>query len=401
MTGHPESVVIVGGGVAGYTLADALRARGFAGRVTIIDREPALYDRPPLSKAAFIDDIGLHDLAFSTDPHLEERGIEVISGRSVVALEDGGAQLDDGRLIAGDALVLATGGSARQIRFPGHDAPIVHTLRTFDDASRIRAAARPGARILVAGAGLIGAELTSSLLTLGVDVTLVDPVEVPIVPAAGVAIAQRLHAMHAMRGADVRIGLISEVVREGEGWTAILADDTRLAVDAVVVGAGLVPNVELAEAAGLEVEDGIVVDERHRVSDGIYAIGDVARVRDADGVLHRREEHWEAAQHDAQELAALLVGEEPEPRSAPWWWSDRYDVHVEGVGRMTGPGETVLRGETVAFHVDGDLLVGAVSINDTMTVRAARRLIDQRIPVSRVDLMDPSVSLRGLLRVPR
>ena len=396
----PRSVVVVGGGLAGYTLADELRKRGFEGRISIVEREPALYDRPPLSKAAIVGDVDIDDLAFASPQLLAEREIEVITGHDVVRLEDG-ALLDDGTRIPGDALVLATGGRARHLPFPGHDLPVVHTLRTFDDAMRIRAAARAGGRILIAGAGLIGAELASSLLALDVNVTLVDVVEVPIIPAAGATIARALHAMHAERGVDVRVATIAEVSLARDTCVAVLDDGSRLQVDAVVVGAGLTPNVELAERMGLEVNDGVVVDECHRAADAVYAIGDVARMRDVDGVLRRREEHWEAAQHDALELAAVLLGQDPGLRSAPWWWSDRYDVHVEGVGRMTGPGATVMRGDTVAFHVHDDLLVGAVSINDAQAVRAARRLIDQRIPVAGSDLADPSVSLRGLLRVPR
>jgi NADPH-dependent 2,4-dienoyl-CoA reductase/sulfur reductase-like enzyme len=277
----------------------------------------------------------------------------------------------------------------------------VHTLRTFHDAQRIKAAARAGGRILVVGAGLIGAELTSSLRSLGVDVTLIDPVEVPLVLAAGDAVARRLHAMHAERGVDVRVSSIREVVATVGGYTAVLEDGAQIPVDAVVLGAGMVPNDEIAASAGLSVDGGVIVDDHYRAADGVYAIGDVARVRGADGCLRRREEHWEAAQHDAEELAALFMGQEKAPRSASWWWSDRYDAHVEGVGRMTGSGTNVVRSESLVFHVDDGLLVGAVSINDSLVVRAARRMIDQRIPVRAVDLADPSVSLRDLVRLSR
>jgi NADPH-dependent 2,4-dienoyl-CoA reductase/sulfur reductase-like enzyme len=393
----PHSLVVVGGGLSGYTLAKALRAHDFTGRITVIEQEPALYDRPPLSKAAIISDALLADLQFTTPEQLAAMGVDVVCGRRVVALENG-AVLDDGTVVRGDAVVLATGGRPRVLPFRGNDAPVVHTLRTFSDTQRIKAAARPGGRILVVGAGLIGAELTSSLCALGVHVTLIDPVEVPLIPAAGESVARRLHEMHGEHGVDVRVGSILEIVdRDGE-YTAVLDDGSRFPVDAVVVGAGIVPNTELAESAGLTVDGGVVVDERHYAGSGVYAIGDVARVRGSDGELRRREEHWEAAQHDAEELAVILVGDDPAPRSAPWWWSDRYHVHVEGVGRMTGSGLTIVRSPHVAFHLDDGLLVGAVSIDDSQTVRAARRMIDQRIPVAAADLADPSVSLRDLLR---
>ena len=401
MNAPPASVVIVGGGLAGYTLADALRRRDYAGTITIIDREPELYDRPPLSKAAFVGDSQLADLAFASQEALAARGIEARTGRTVTELVPGGVITDDGQRSNGDAIVLATGGSARRLSFPGDDAPIVHTLRTFADAQRIRAGLRPGARALVVGAGLIGAELTASMRALDVEVTLIDPVEIPLAAAAGEHVARRLHAMHADRGVDTRITTLAELMPDGSAWVAVLADGSRLPIDLVVVGAGLIPDTRLAEAAGLEVDDGIVVDERHEARHGVYAIGDVARTRAADGTLSRRAEHWEAAQLDALELAEVLVGGTPAPRGASWWWSDRYDAHVEGVGRMTGPGETLLRGDHAALHLDDGHLVGAVSIDDANLVRAARRIIDQRVPVSAAELTDPTIPLRRLLAAAR
>ena len=344
--------------------------------------------------------LSMADLEFATRQDLLAKEIDVMCGRAVVSIE-GGVVLDDGTVLSADAVVLATGGRPRLLSFAGSDAPIVHTLRTFGDAQRIRAVARAGGRVLVVGAGLIGAELTSSLRSLGVDVTLIDPVEVPLVPAAGEPIARRLHAMHAEQGVDVRVGSIREVAGVAGGYTALLDDGTQIAVEAVIIGAGMIPNDELAASAGLAVDGGVIVDEHHRAADGVYAIGDAARVRGSDGELRRREEHWEAAQHDAEELAALFTGQEKPPRSASWWWSDRYDAHVEGVGRMTGSGTSVIRSESVVFHIDDGLLVGAVSINDSLAVRAARRMIDQRIPVRAADLADPSVSLRDLVRLSR
>ena len=401
----PKRIVIIGGGLAGYSLAEALRKRGHHGAIVIVEQEPAMYDRPPLSKAAaFGGDAALENLAFAGREKQEALALDVIVGRAAMAIAPvtGDVTLDDGTVVVGDALVLATGGRARRLAFPGSDLPAVHVLRTFADAEAIREAAVPGARILVVGAGLIGAELTSSLRALGVDVTLIDPMETPLAPVVGQQLAERLHAMHTSYGVDVRVATLSSLCPSGAGWLAELRDGTGLDVDAVVVGAGILPNSELAAAVGLDVDDGIIVDEQHRTAHPrVYAIGDVARTRGEGGVLQRREEHWEAAQLDAQELAAVLLDQEPDLRGAPWWWSDRYHVHVEGVGRMTGDGTTVFRGENVAFHLNGDLVVGAVSVNDANAVRAARRLIDHRIAVVAAELGDPAVPLRDLLRSPR
>ncbi|MBO9577955.1 MAG: oxidoreductase [Microbacteriaceae bacterium] len=450
-------VVVIGGGLAGVSLAEALRAGGHGGPIAIVDREPAFTDRPPLSKAAFVDDAPIEELALLTPDRIAELGIDARHGRNAVALDAAArtVELDDGTVLPADAIVLATGGRARRLAFPGGDSPLVHTLRTYADARAIRAAAAPGARILVVGAGLIGAELASSLRAVGADVVLVDPHPVPLVPAVGGRIAGILHAMHAAHGVDVRVGGIAAledgehagqadapsrplasrpgsadgartpgqederpplrspgsapVPAPGRRATAVLNDGGRIEVDAVVLGVGILPGTELAEAAGLEVDDGIVVDARFRTSvAGVYAIGDVARPRAVDGSLPRRDEHWEAARLDGEALAAILLGQEPAPRGAGWWWSDRYGVHVEGVGRMDGDGEIVLRepvdaggGYPVAFLLAGGRLAGAVSIDEPNAVRAARRLIDQGVPVTATLLADPSSSLRDLLRAAR
>lgn len=312
--GAPERILIIGGGLAGYTLAESLRARGHAGAITIVEQEPAMYDRPPLSKAAFLGEIALDGLAFAHGAKVDALGLKVVCARTAVAIDPdaGVVALDDGSVLEADALVLATGGRARRLPFPGSGLPAVHVLRTFADAVAIRAAATPGSRFLVAGAGLIGAELTASLRALGVGVILIDPVATPLVPAVGQAFAERLHAMHAEHGVDVRVATISSVAPDEDRWLAVLSDGTTVRVDGVVVGAGIIPNTELAEAAGLGVDGGILVDRHHRTSHPrVYAIGDVARVCSDDGALYRREEHWEAAQRDGQELAAVLVGAEP------------------------------------------------------------------------------------------
>ncbi len=402
--GGSDRVVIVGGGLAGTSAAQSLRALGHAGPITIVDREPAFYDRPPLSKAALVGAAGLDELRLISDEQLAAAGIAAITGREVVALDPVALTiaLDDGTVIGAEQIVLASGGRARRLAFAGSDAPIVHTLRTYADAQAIRAAIHPGATVLVVGAGLVGAELASSLRSLGAVVVLVDPVELPLAPAVGEHLARHLHAMHPAHEVGLRVGGLAALeLDDGETW-AVLGDGERIRVDAIVVGVGMVPNAELAEAAGLEVEGGVIVDEQGATSaPGISAIGDVARRRGPDGVLERREEHWEAAQQAGQRLAAHLMGAQPAPRGAGWWWSDRYGVHVEGVGRMTGEGAVVIReggAHPSAFYIEGDRLLGAVSIDDPNTVRAARRIIDQGVAVEAQQLADPAISLRAILR---
>jgi NADPH-dependent 2,4-dienoyl-CoA reductase/sulfur reductase-like enzyme len=392
----PGRVVIVGGGLAGFSAAESLRGLGHTGTITIIDSEPGLYDRPPLSKELFEPDFGLEKLAFVS--HAD--GIEIRSGHRVAALDPDAPSvtLDTGEVLAADTILLTTGGRARRLSVPGADSPHVHVLRTLADAEAIRSAIRPGVAVAVIGGGLIGAETASSLGKAGAEVTLIDPVELPLVGIIGETLATHLHAMHEANGVAVRVGMPTAI----ESDAVILASGERIPAGVVIVGVGIVPNSELATDAGIEVDDGILVDSDYRTSaPKVFAAGDVARRRDTDGVRHRREEHWEAAQLNGRAAAAAMLGLPQPLRGASWFWSDRHGIHFEMVGRLVGTGTTVVRDSAehpALFLVDDGLLVGAASIDEPNLVRAARRIIDQRIPVTPAELADPSLSLRSLLK---
>ena len=400
-------VVIVGGGLAGYSAATSLRARGHLGSITVVDVEPALYDRPPLSKTLFNPDLDIDALLFAQQSKLEQLGIAVLANARVTSIdpENASVTLDDGRSLHADTVLIATGGRARRLPIPGGDLAQVHVLRTYADALGLRNAVRPGARVVVIGAGLIGAELASSLLHAGALVTLVDPVPVPLVPAVGELMASYLHDMHTTNSVHVVNGVPIAIEQVGEGADVHLASGERLTADVVICGVGIVPNTELAESAGLDVDNGVIVDSRQRTSSArVFAAGDVARRRNVDGILERREEHWEGAQLSGQAAAAGMLGLDPDPRGAAWFWSDRHGIHLEAVGRLTGDGTIVVReggAHPAVFLVDGGVVVGAASIDDATVVRAARRLIDQRIPVNESELADGAVSLRSLVRIQR
>lgn len=402
----PSGVVIVGGGLAGFTTATALRDGGFAEPITIVESEPASYDRPPLSKSAFAAGLGIEAIAFADVERFRQLAIDTRFGRTAVSIDPdaGTVVLDDGTVLSAARIVLATGGVPRRPACEPSGTRLVSVLRTFADAQRIRALATPGSRAIVAGGGLVGAELTAQLRALGVGVTLVDRNEVPMIPAFGETLARHLHAMHAAHGVDVRIAALEAIEERGDVVVATLSDGSVVQADQLVAGLGITAASRLAEAAGLRVEDGIVVDREHRTSHPrVFAAGDAARF-DGPGGLERREEHWEAAELAGRETAAAILGQPPLTRGARWFWSDRYGVHVEVVGRLVGGGAEIVRetGEhPTVFRVDGGLLVGAASVDDPMTVKAARRIIDQAIPVTPEQLADPSISLRSLLRPSR
>ncbi|MDF2707252.1 MAG: ferredoxin reductase [Nonomuraea muscovyensis] len=381
------NVVIVGGGIAGVSTAAALRAGGFDGDLTLVDAGEFPYDRPPLSKDYLTGARDLGRIALQPPQWYDEQAVRLINRTRVTGLRPGGVELQDGTLLPADRVVLATGGRAARPPIPGCER--AHVLRTAEDADRLRAVLRPGARVLVVGAGLIGAEVASSAVDLGCEVVLADPVARPLAAAVGAELAAWLHERHAVRGiTTVQAGV--ESFEDG----AVLAGG-REEFDAVVLGVGMVPETALAEAAGLRVDRRIVVNTGQVTSNpAILAVGDSARSRDG---------HWEAAQHDGARAAATILGAPPPPPAAPWFWTDRHGRHVEAVGHMAQADRTVLRGSFAdpAFSVFGlrdGLVVAAAAVDDPNAVRAARRMIDRRVPADPGRLGDPAVNLRTLLR---
>ncbi|MFG2965893.1 NAD(P)/FAD-dependent oxidoreductase [Streptomyces sp. NPDC048288] len=401
-----ERVVIVGGGVAGVSTAAALRSGGFDGDLTLVDAGDFPYDRPPLSKDFLAGTKDIKQIALQPPQWYDDQRVRLINRTAVTALRprDASVELPDGRLLPADLVVLATGGGAARPPIPGIDSDRVHVLRTADDADRLRPALAPGARVLVVGAGLIGAEVASTAVRLGCQVDLVDPVAVPLAAVLGPELASWLHDLHARhRITTLRASVESFTeLRTGIEVRLTSVAEPRL-YDAVVLGVGMVPCTELAQFAGLEVDRGIVVDERHVTSNpAVLAVGDPARVR-RDGALLPRTEHWEAARHDGARAAATLLGTAPPEPTVPWFWTDRHARHVEAVGHLDTAEHTVVRGAFddppfAVFGLRDGLVVAAASVDDPSAVRAARRMIDRRIPADAARLADPSVKPRDLLR---
>ncbi|MGW1029440.1 NAD(P)/FAD-dependent oxidoreductase [Streptomyces sp. NPDC002577] len=401
-----ERVVIVGGGIAGVSTAGALRAGGFDGDLTLVDAGEFPYDRPPLSKDFLAGTKDIKQIALQSPQWYDDQRIRLVNQATVSTLrtQDGKVELADGTLLPADRVVLATGGGAARPPIPGIDSDRVHVLRTAADADRLRTALVPGARVLVVGAGLIGAEVASTALHLGCEVTLVDPVATPLAVALGPELATWLHELHSRNGVTTAQAAVESFTDRGDAIEVRLAGATGpQAFDVVVLGVGMVPNTELAALAGLEVDRGIVVDTGQVTSNpAVLAVGDPARTRDG-GVLLPRTEHWEAAQHDGARAAATILGTSAPASAASWFWTDRHGRHVEAVGHMDAAEQTVVRGsfDDPAFSVFGlrdGLVVAAAAVDDSAAVRAARRMIDRGIAADAGRLADPSVNLRSLLR---
>ncbi|GAA1367177.1 FAD-dependent oxidoreductase [Arthrobacter rhombi] len=400
-----SSVLVIGGGLAGFSTVRQLRALGHRGVIRMVDPEGLPYDRPPLSKAYLLGNTDRAGLLLADASWATGNDVGILTGEVVAIRPDlGRAELADGTVLEADVLVLATGGTARRLPIPGGDLDTVLELRTRADADRLREVLRPGLRLAVIGAGLIGAETASAARELGADVVLIDPMDPPLVPAVGPELARRLHDMHADRGLEVITGVPRSITRSGTSYAIGLDDGRTIGADAVLVGVGITANTALAEAAGLETEAGVIVDERQRTSHPrVYAVGDAARIRSSDGTLQRRAEHWESAMNTGHTAAAAIAGGDLPAHGASWFWSDRHGVHVEGVGSMTGQGSTVIREidgkPAIAFRLDDDgYLTGCAAIDGGLAVRAARRIIDRRIRVDPAQLADPTVNLKKLAR---
>lgn len=396
-----SSVVVVGGGIAGVSTVAELRKNGYAGELTLVSADAIPYDRPPLSKGYLAGGRDLESIALQAPDWYADQQISLLGGAVAVAVRPaaGEVELADGQVLTADRIVLATGGRAAR---PPIGSPS-HVLREITDADRLREQLVPGARLLIVGGGLIGAEVASTARGLGAEVVLVDPLSPPLAAAVGIEVATWLHDLHAEHGVETQATTVETLIETPAGVAAQLKGepDSR-EFDAVLLAVGLVPETALAEAAGLETSRGILVDARQLTSHpSVLAVGDCARIRD-----HHRPEHWEAAQLDGARATATILGTDLPPATAPWWWSDRYGLHVEGVGEMRSPDaehQTVVRGVVgeppfSVFTLRGERVIGAVAVDDPNAVRAARRMIDRGVDVRASDLADPAKNLRSLLR---
>ncbi|QBR00210.1 3-phenylpropionate/cinnamic acid dioxygenase ferredoxin--NAD(+) reductase subunit [Paraburkholderia pallida] len=407
---NASTIAIVGAGQAGAIAAAELRQQGYAGRVVLIgDEAHRPYERPPLSKDVLLQPDTTR-CAIYADDFYAQHAIELRLGMPAVAL-DADAQtitLQDGTSIAFDHLLLATGARAR--RLPMLDAlgglgVDVHTLRTLDDARRLRTALQPGKRVLLVGAGVIGLELASSAIDLGAQVSVIEQAPLAMARCAPPVLSRHLCETHRARGVALHLGVpLASAAREHDEIVLTLEDGTRVAGNAVIYGIGVEPETALASMAGLEVENGIVIDAQCRTSHPrIYAAGDAAGQRSTANPGVTRQETWENAKHQAVTAARAMLGIAPEALDAPWFWTDQCGLNVQFAGDMRAA-EWIGRGSLAAppcvlFGLDADgALVGAITVNLGREMRNAKALIAKRARVAREVLADPAHSLRDLAR---
>jgi 3-phenylpropionate/trans-cinnamate dioxygenase ferredoxin reductase subunit len=405
-------LLVIGAGHAGSELAVAARQGGWSGRIVLLGDENALpYQRPPLSKAYLCNESDANALLLRPAAAYESAGITVKLGARLAAIDRAAHEvtLADGARLRYDKLALCTGGRPRLLACEGIDAadppPNLFYLRTLADAEGMRAAIRPGARLVVIGGGYVGLEVAASATKLGAAVTVLEAQPRVLARVAGPDLSFFYEQVHRSHGVDIVTGAAVSRIECDTGRIVAVhcVDGARLPAEVVVAGVGMVPNVEAALAAGLAEEGGIPVDDLSRTVDpDIVAAGDCTRQLHALYDCTIRLESVPNALEQARAAASWLCGKPKPNRSVPWFWSDQYDLKLQMAGLSQGYDRCVLRGDPAsrsfcAFYLRGERLLAIDAVNRPADFMLARRALAQPRPVQAAQLGDEAVLLKELL----
>ena len=400
-------MVIVGAGQAGLQIAESLRSEGWEGGILLLgDEANPPYHRPPLSKAYLLGEASDAQLTIRGAEVFARKGIELINGARVTAIDRTARRvtLEDGRGFDYEGLALATGSRARPLPVPGAELANVFPLRTLEDCHRIAAGLASAQRVAVIGGGFIGLEFAAVARKKDKQVVVFEAAE-RLMPRVVTPLISDFYAgLHERHGATVLLGakVAALVGHDGRVAAVRTADGIEHPADLVVFGIGILPNLELASAAGLECEGGIVVDACSRSSDPhIVAAGDCTAVRLADCSL-RRLESVQNAVEQAKAAAAALLGKDKPFTAAPWFWSDQYDIKLQMVGLSAGQERIVVRGSVAeekfsAFYYRDGKLIGIDSANRPQDHMTGRKLLGQGVSPTPEQVADTDFNLGSLL----
>jgi NADPH-dependent 2,4-dienoyl-CoA reductase/sulfur reductase-like enzyme len=408
--------VIVGASLAGAKAAETLRGEGFAGAVVLIgDEDQRPYERPPLSKGYLLGKDGRDSIFVHDEGWYAEHDVDLRLGTAVTAIDRDARQVTladktggetGGEKIGYDKLLITTGASPRHIRVPGADLDGVLYLRSVGDCERLAAAFKTGGRVVIAGSGWIGLETAAAAREFGCEVTVVEPERGALQRSVGPELGEVFADLHRSHGVTFRFGeSVSELRGSGGKVSAVVTSaGTELPADVVVIGIGAIPNAAIAAEAGLDVDNGILVDEALRSSDpDIFAAGDVANAFNPLLGRRIRVEHWGNALTGGPVAARSMLGQEASHDLVPYFYSDQYDLGMEAAG-LPEPGsydQVVYRGdkeslEFIAFWLSDGAVVAGMNVNVWDVNDDIQALIRSQAPVDQARLTDPDVPLAEL-----
>jgi 3-phenylpropionate/trans-cinnamate dioxygenase ferredoxin reductase component len=400
-----DRVVVVGAGHAAGQFAARLRAEGYEGEVTVFGEEPVVpYQRPPLSKAYLAGDVGLDRVLLRKPEFYEEQNITVKTDSRVDAIDVQAQTVSvGGQSVEYSHLVLATGTRVRKISLPGADLDGVHYVRTLADVDSLSPAVVDGGRLVVVGGGYIGLEVAAVAAKAGMTVTVLEAQPSILGRVATPEIAAYLTQVHTNHGVNIRTGVqVDSFAGDSSVEAVVLKGGERIEVDAVLVGIGVLPCTELAAAAGLAVNDGVVVDNTGAASaPNVWAIGDCTRHPSRIYGRDVRLESVHNAMTQSRVVAANIVGKGMEYDEIPWFWSDQYDLKLQIAGLADGYDNTVVRGDPASgsftvFALKGDAVLAADSINAMRDHMECRKLAAAGKSVDRARLADVEIPLKEL-----
>lgn len=413
MTTH-EQVIIVGAGHAAGELATSLRNHGWEGGIIMIGDEPHIpYQRPPLSKGYLSGEIQTEALYLKPRSTYDEAGIELLLGVSVQNIDCAAKRvtLSDGRVLDYSKLALTTGGRPRRLQVKGADlaekTENFHYLRTIADVKRIHSQMKPGLRLVIVGGGYVGLEVAAVATKIGMHVTVLETAPRVLARVTAPEISAFYERVHREAGVTIHTGVevqALEVDNSQDAVTAVLCSGGfRVEADVVIAGIGLIPNTELAQAAGLAVDNGIEVDEYACTADeSIVAAGDCTSHPNAKLGRRLRLESVPNAVEQARTAAASICGKQEAYNAVPWFWSDQYDLKLKMVGLSAGFDQLVVRGSTKtrsfsAFYMKEGVMIAADTVSRPAEFMIAKRLISDRVPLSAELLADERLNLKELL----
>jgi len=374
---HIRSVVIVGGGGAGNAAAEMMRRQGFEGTITIMSADDALpYDRPNLSKDYLAGNASEDWIPLRSPDFYKEQKIDVRIGTRVASIDpvERAVVIADGSHVTFDALLLATGASPVHLDIPGSDLPHVHYLRTLDDSRAVIAKAKDSKRVVIIGASFIGLETAASLRARGLDVHVIGPQSRPLERVLGPELGDMVKEIHEKKGVVFHFGTTAAAIDKD---AVTLKSGERILADLVVAGIGVRPDVGLAQRAGLNVDNGIIVDQYLQTNiPGIYAAGDIARWPDPHSGRPIRVEHWVVAERQGQTAAINILGGRQPFDAAPFFWSQHFDVTISYVGHSEKWDKVDIEGDPAAhdckvtYYEDGKKRAVATVSRDLESLRA-------------------------------